>query len=224
MPKIKFLLGTSPAQIEFNPNLVCKDWTDLNNVSSNCQACSLCLTRTQVVNGRFNIKNQFNPNHGLSPSTHLLIIGEAPGRVEDEQGYAFVGDSGRLLDIMLDSVGINSYFVTNIVRCRPPHNRNPTQNEIKSCQNFLESEIALVKPRAILCLGKSATKAIVGSGGKFERLMLTQHKFYEYPVWVAYHPAYLLRQPSLEEHSPKWQVWQVLCRVRIYLDELENNG
>ena len=105
-----------------------------------------------------------------------------------------------------------------MIRCRPPDNRNPTQAECRSCWGFLQSEIALVKPQAILCLGKVAAKAILDSSSKFERLMRTRHQYFEYPVWVAYHPAYLLRQPQKHEHSPKWETWQILCQVKLYLN------
>ena len=122
----------------------------------------------------------------------LLIIGEGPGEVEDRDGLAFVGDSGKLLDIMLDSVGLDDFYITNVVRCRPPGNRNPTLAECESCWGFLQSEIALVRPKAILCLGKMATKVLLNSSTKFEKLLQNQHQYLNYPVWVTYHPAYLL--------------------------------
>ncbi|MDJ0595999.1 MAG: uracil-DNA glycosylase [Pleurocapsa sp. MO_226.B13] len=203
-------LGDRSALAKFNPNLVCHSWQELETYTNNCQACGLHKSRSQVVAGRCNGNREAD----------LLIIGEAPGRVEDEQGLAFVGDSGKLLDIMLDSVGLESWYITNVVRCRPLGNRNPTKAEYQSCWGFLQSEIALVKPLAILVLGKVAARTLLGTAAKFEKLMRTKHQYFEYPVWVAYHPAYLLRQPQLTEHSPKWEVWQVLCQVKLYLDGL----
>ena len=208
--KLKSLLDNGFIPIEFNSNLVCSSWQELEANTNNCQACGLYKERTQVVAGRYS----------KTKAADLLIIGEAPGQVENERGLAFVGDSGKLLDIMLDAVGLENYYVTNVVRCRLPDNRNPTKAECQSCWGFLQSEIALVKPKAILCLGKVAAKTVFGGTGKFEKLMRSRYQFFEYPVWVAYHPAYLLRQPQLSQHSPKWETWQVLCRVKLYLNGL----
>ena len=208
--KLKSLLDNSFIPIEFNSNLVCGSWQELEANTNNCQACELYKGRTQVVAGRYS----------KTKNADLLIIGEAPGQVEDERGLAFAGDSGKLLDIMLDAVGLENYYVTNVVRCRPPDNRNPVKSECQTCWRFLQSEIALVKPKAILCLGKVAAKTVFGGTGKFEKLMRSRHQFFEYPVWVAYHPAYLLRQPQLSQHSPKWETWQVLCQVKLYLNGL----
>ena len=207
--RLKSLLQKDSGNLEFNPNLVCRSWQELEQYATDCHACELYKSRTQVVSGRYSQR-----------TADLLIIGEGPGKEEDEKGLAFVGDSGKLLDIMLDSVGLDSWYITNVVRCRPPNNRTPTQVECNSCQRFLESEIALVQPRAILCLGKTAAKAIIGSSGKLEKLMQKRYQYFEYPVWVAYHPAYLLRQPQLSEYSPKWEVWQVLSQVKLYLKGL----
>jgi uracil-DNA glycosylase len=205
--KLKSLLEQDLTQIEFNSNLVCRNWQELETSTNNCQACELHKERTQVVAARYSI----------TKAADLLIIGEAPGQLEDEQGLAFVGDSGKLLDIMLDSVGLKAYYMTNVVRCRPSNNRNPTKVECQSCWGFLQSEIALVRPKAILCLGKVAAKTVLGGGTKFEKLRRCRHQFFEYPVWVVYHPAYLLRQPQLSPHSPKWETWQVLCQLKLYL-------
>jgi uracil-DNA glycosylase len=222
--KLKSLLEQDLTQIEFNSNLVCRNWQELETSTNNCQACELYKERTQVVAARYS----------TTKAADLLIIGEAPGQLEDEQGLAFVGDSGKLLDIMLDSVGLKSYYMTNVVRCRPPDNRtldspfnagnprnglsrNPTKAECQSCWGFLQSEIALVRPKVILCLGKVAAKTVLGGATKFEKLRRCRHQFFEYPVWVVYHPAYLLRQPQLSPHSPKWETWQVLCQLKLYL-------
>lgn len=102
--KFKSLLEQDLTQIEFNSNLVCRNWQELETSTNNCQACELHQERTQVVAARYS----------TTKPADLLIIGEAPGQLEDEQGLAFVGDSGKLLDIMLDSVGLKAYYVTNI--------------------------------------------------------------------------------------------------------------
>lgn len=215
--KLRSILDNDFVPIEFNSNLTCSTWQELETSTNNCQACELYKERTQVVAARYS----------KTRDADLLIIGEAPGQIEDKQGLAFIGDSGKLLDIMLDAVGLESYFVTNVVRCRPPDNRTPAKVECQSCWGFLQSEIALVKPKAILCLGKVAAKTVFNGMGKFEKLMRSRYQFFEYPVWVAYHPAYLLRQPQLSPHSPKWETWQVLCRVKLYLtlkDTASHNG
>ncbi|MDJ0593759.1 MAG: uracil-DNA glycosylase [Pleurocapsa sp. MO_226.B13] len=209
---MKSLLEEDSGSLEFNPNLACHSWQELSQYTTNCRACSLHQSRTQVVSGRG------------KQDAELLIVGEGPGKNEDEEGLAFVGESGALLKIMLDSVGLDSTYITNVVRCRPPNNRTPTKVECRSCWGFLQSEIALVKPKAILCLGQVAAKAILNSSGKFEKLMRVRHQYFEYPVWVTYHPAYLLRQPQLSEHSPKWEVWQVLCRVKLFLTRLKTEN
>jgi uracil-DNA glycosylase len=205
--KSKSLLGKDAGSLEFNPKVACHSWQELEQYTNSCQACGLSKSRTQVVAGRYS-KNK---------KADLLIIGEGPGQREDEQGLAFVGDSGALLDIMLNAVGLDSWYITNVVRCRPPNNRTPTKAECLSCWGFLQSEIVLVQPKAILCLGKVATKTIINNSTNFEKMMRTPHQYFEYPVWVTYHPAYLLRQPQLSEYSPKWEAWQVLCRLKIYL-------
>jgi uracil-DNA glycosylase len=201
------LIGDRSAPVKFKPKLVCHSWAELETHTNNCRACGLHKYRTQVVAGRYSQKQ-----------AELLIIGEGPGQVEDKEGLAFVGDSGKLLDIMLESVGLESWYITNVVRCRPPENRNPTKTECQSCWGFLQSEIALVKPKAILCLGKVAARTMLNTPTKFEKLLRIQHQYFEYSVWATYHPAYLLRQPQLSEHSPKWQVWQTLCQIKLYLE------
>ena len=169
-------IGDRPALAKFNPNLVCHSWQELEAYTNNCQACGLHKSRSQVVAGRCNGNREAD----------LLIIGEAPGRVEDEQGLAFVGDSGKLLDIMLDSVGLESWYITNVVRCRPLGNRNPTKAECQSCWGFLQSEIALVKPLAILVLGKVAARTLLGTAAKFEKLMRTKHQYFRTLAKVFY--------------------------------------
>ena len=131
--RLKSLIDQDSASLKFNPNLSCRPWQELTKHTNNCFACGLHKSRTQVVSGCG------------QQEADLLIIGEAPGQVEDEKGLAMVGDSGTLLNIMLDSVGLDSYYITNVIRCRPPGNRNPTLAECQSCWRFLQSEIALVR-------------------------------------------------------------------------------
>ena len=165
--KLRSLLDKDFIPIEFNSNLVCGGWQELEANTNNCQACELYKGRTQVVAGRYS----------KTKNADLFIIGEAPGPVEDEKGLAFVGDSGKLLDIMLDAVGLENYYVTNVVRCRPPDNRNPVKSECQSCWKFLQSEIALVKPKAILCLGKVAAKTVFGGIGKYSEEINCLNRF-----------------------------------------------
>ena len=202
--KIKPLFEDT-GNLELNPYLLYNDWEVLETKTGSCKKCSLAKTRTHTVASRGD------------RNADLLIVGEAPGEMEDKLGQAFVGDSGKLLENMLKSVGIDSYLITNAVRCRPPENRNPTKAECSACFDYLKSEIALVEPKAILCLGKISAKTLLNITGKIEKSMRVRHEYYQYPVWVTYHPAYLLREPSLNQHGPKWQAWQVLCQVKLYL-------
>lgn len=210
--KSKALFGSDSYPLEFNPVLTAQNWTEFDQLTTNCQSCSLHETRSQVVCARYSSVKEAD----------LLIVGEGPGEVEDRKGLAFVGDSGKLLDVMLESVGLDSFYITNVVRCRPPDNRNPNKTELQSCLPFLKTEIAFIKPKVILCLGKIATKVLLDETGRFEKLMRCRHQYYEYPVWVTYHPAYLLREPQLSEYSPKWEAWQVLSQVKLYLEATSN--
>ena len=161
------------------------------------------------------------------PDAKLMIVGEAPGQDEDEQGRPFVGRSGQLLDRILDSVGIyrDDAYVTNMVKYRPPGNRNPTTQEIQQSEPLLLEQIKLIRPQVISTLGNVPTQYFIGTK---DGITKTHGNWYEWngvKVFPLYHPAYLLRNPSREKGSPKWQMWQDMKELKRVLDELgEKSG
>jgi len=163
-----------------------------------CTACGLCQGRRHAVFGQ-----------GATP-TRWLVVGEAPGEQEDRQGHPFVGRSGQLLDAMLAAVGMSrdtDVFITNVIKCRPPGNRNPKPEEIASCSPYLMRQIALLKPERILVLGRFAAQTLLGTDATIGSLRGRVHQLKtddgEIPLIVSYHPAYLLRSPS--EKARAWQ-------------------
>lgn len=164
------------------------DWQTLESRVKNCTACELCKTRTQTV---FGVGNN---------DADWLIIGEAPGAEEDRQGEPFVGPAGQLLTEMLRAIGLKreQVFIANILKCRPPNNRDPLPEEVESCELFLKQQIALIKPRVILAVGRVAAQNLLKSQTSIGKL---RGQVYSYgddvntPLVVTYHPAYLLRSP-----------------------------
>lgn len=163
-------------------------WQALEAQVSACTACELHQTRTQTV---FGVGNR---------EADWMIIGEAPGAEDDRQGEPFVGRAGNLLDNMLRAAGLqrNDVFIANILKCRPPDNRDPHPEEVVSCAAFLQRQIEWVGPKLILCVGRVAAQNLLQTGesigslrGRVHRLASTHT-----PVVVTYHPAYLLRKPS----------------------------
>ncbi|MFD4839467.1 uracil-DNA glycosylase [Achromobacter sp. NPDC058515] len=172
-----------------------------------CTACGLCQGRRHAVFGQ-----------GASP-TRWLVVGEAPGEQEDRQGQPFVGRSGQLLDAMLSAVGMSrerDVFITNVIKCRPPGNRNPKPEEIAACSPYLMRQIALLKPERILVLGRFAAQTLLGTDATIGSLRGRIHQLKtdegaEIPVVVSYHPAYLLRSPS--EKARAWQDLKLASRT-----------
>ncbi|CAB3906440.1 uracil-DNA glycosylase [Achromobacter piechaudii] len=172
-----------------------------------CTACGLCQGRRHAVFG-----------HGATP-TRWLVVGEAPGEQEDRQGHPFVGRSGQLLDAMLAAVGMSrdtDVFITNVIKCRPPGNRNPKPEEIASCSPYLMRQIALLKPERILVLGRFAAQTLLGTDATIGSLRGRVHTLKtedgsEIPLIVSYHPAYLLRSPS--EKARAWQDLKLASRM-----------
>lgn len=164
---------------------------ELNQSVSTCKKCMLCETRQHAVAG-----------DGVSTPT-ILIVGEAPGEQEDVQGKPFVGRSGQLLDNMLRAIGHDrqtTTYITNVVKCRPPANRNPRDEEIAACAGYLERQLELLKPSAILAMGRFAAHALLKTNQPLQALRQTEHVRHvgvsAIPVVVTYHPAYLLRRPA----------------------------
>ncbi len=166
-----------------------------------CTACGLCESRTQAVPGVGN------------PGADLLVIGEAPGQEEDRRGEPFVGRAGQLLDRMLAAIDLDrqTVYITNVLKCRPPKNRDPKPDEVQACSPFLRRQIELIEPRAILAVGRVAAQQLLETGETIGRLRGRWHRFgpRNTPLLVSYHPAYLLRSPG-----EKRKAWADLKRVR----------
>jgi len=172
-------------------------WQELKTQVANCTQCTLCETRTQTVFGSGNQQADW------------LVIGEAPGQSEDQQGLPFVGNAGLLLTEMLRSIGLSreqDVYIANILKCRPPNNRDPKPEEITSCNVYLQQQISLVQPKIILAVGRIAAQALLKTDQPIGKLRGRVHTLGTTPVVVVYHPAYLLR--SLLE---KRKAWQDLC-------------
>jgi DNA polymerase len=176
-------------------------WEALADLVSDCTRCELCQGRTQTV---------FEAG---ARTADLMIIGEAPGREEDRRGEPFVGRAGQLLDQMLFAIGrdrASSVYITNIVKCRPPRNRDPEPGEAAACRDYLSRQIALVRPSLILAAGRVAAQNLLQSNESLGRLRGRCHETSEgVPVLVTYHPAYLLRYPG-----EKRKVWEDLKLAR----------
>lgn len=161
------------------------EWDTLRNSAMQCVACSLHQTRTHVV---FGVGNQ---------NAELMFIGEAPGFHEDQKAEPFVGRAGQLLNAMLAAIGFerNSIYIANILKCRPPENRDPLPEEVKLCTPFLEKQIALVKPKLLVALGRIASHYLLDTKTSLGQLRGKIHTYANTPLIVTYHPAYLLRNP-----------------------------
>lgn len=168
------------------------DWEALQAEVAPCTKCGLCENRTQTVFGSGN-KN-----------ADWMFIGEAPGQSEDQQGLPFVGKAGQLLTEMLRAIGLNreEVFITNIVKCRPPANRDPKPIEIETCKPYLLRQLALIKPKIIVVLGRIAAQALLNTDEPIGKLRGKIHALNDTPVVVVYHPAYLLR--SLLDKRKAW--------------------
>ena len=171
---------------------------------SKCTRCPLHQSRTHTVFARGDAK------------ANLMIIGEAPGSHEDKLGQAFVGKAGELLDKMLISIGLTEdhFYLTNVLKCRPPNNRDPEREEIECCQEYLVQQIRAVAPRLILALGRVAGQFLIGGVFPLHQMRNITHHYHGTPVIVTYHPAYLLRNPI-----DKKEAYLDLLRTQMLLKE-----
>lgn len=183
--------ATSNAGFESADGLIL-DWNALVNQASSCVSCKLCKGRTNVVIERG------------SRSAPFMFVGEGPGEDEDIQGVPFVGKSGQLLDKMIAAMGLdknNDVYICNVVKCRPPYNRNPEADEIAACNYYLRSQIEMVKPKIIIALGRFASQTLLDSNLATGKLRGRIHKYKNIPLVVTYHPAYLLRNPNAKKDA-----------------------
>jgi DNA polymerase len=175
----------------------------LRNDIGDCTRCELHrLGRTQIV---FGVGN---------PSADLMFVGEAPGHDEDIQGFPFVGRAGQLLTKIIEAIGLNreDVYIANVLKCRPPQNRNPEPDEVESCEPFLRRQVEAVSPRVIVALGSFAARTLLRTEETISRL---RGRVYEYggaKLVATYHPAYLLRSPD-----KKRETWEDMKRVRALL-------
>jgi uracil-DNA glycosylase len=165
-------------------------------VAAGCTRCRLAEGRNKVV---------FGAGH---PNAELMLIGEGPGAEEDRQGLPFVGAAGELLTKIIQAIEMTreEIYIANVVKCRPPGNRDPQPDEVTACRGFLEKQIALVRPRAIVALGRVAAQTLLGTDAPIGRMRGQWYKVQGIPAMVTYHPAALLRNQALKR--PTWEDMQ----------------
>jgi DNA polymerase len=176
------------------PDVAALDWSALKETVRDCTACKLRAGCTQTV---FGVGDE---------QADWLFVGEGPGEEEDALGEPFVGQAGKLLDNMLFSIGLkrgDNVYIANVVKCRPPNNRNPEADEIATCMPYLQQQIAHIKPKLIVALGKTAACALLGRDATLGSLRGSLHDYHGIPLLVSFHPAYLLRSPA--EKAKAWQ-------------------
>lgn len=176
--------------------------TPLREEVAACTRCGLCQSRTNTV---FGVGN---------PDARLMFVGEGPGHEEDRQGEPFVGRAGQLLDKIITAMHLQreNVYIGNIVKCRPPQNRNPAPDEVGACRPYLDQQIEIVAPEVIVALGSVAARVLLGVDQPIGRLRARFHDFRGIAVMPTYHPAYLLRTPS-----DKRKVWEDMQQVMVRL-------
>lgn len=216
VPAASPIPATMPSVIDApTPFVIHSDWDGLRAQVRDCMQCKLCKTRTNTV---FGVGN---------PAASLMVVGEGPGADEDASGEPFVGRAGKLLDEMLKAIGrsrlealegagSSGVFIANVVKCRPPGNRDPEKDEVEACRSYLDAQIAHVKPKLIVALGRIAAQRLLGSDEPLSRLRGPLHQYgpSQTPVFVTYHPAYLLRSPKEKAKS-----WEDLKKIAQHLRE-----
>ncbi len=194
---------SKPGSATIGESVSSMDWEMLQHTVSQCRRCDLHQTRTQTVFGVGNRQAQW------------LVIGEAPGADEDRQGEPFVGRAGQLLNNMLHAIGLNrqDVYIANILKCRPPNNRDPKPEEVAHCEAYLHRQVALIQPQIILAVGRIAAHNLLKTDMSLSKLRQQTFRYADtqIPLIVTYHPAYLLRSPR--EKRKAWQDLQYAVRV-----------
>lgn len=193
--------------VEKKPNITPDNWELLQKEVAECKKCTLFETRGQVVFGEGNINADW------------MLIGEAPSQNENEEGKSFLGQADFLLTEMLRSIGLQreAVYITNIVKCSPENNKDPKVEALRSCNDYLHRQIALVKPKIILAVGRIAAQKLLGTKQPLSELRGNSYQINNIPLVVVYHPAYLLR--SLPEKHKAWQ--DLLLALKTYQAEKE---
>lgn len=187
VPPARAPLAGRPAGVET------MDWEALSAAVAGCRACGLCNGRRNTVFGVGDTQADW------------LIVGEAPGENEDLQGEPFVGQAGKLLDNMLRAIGLDRHhkvYIANVLKCRPPGNRNPEPQEVAQCEPFLRRQVELLQPKIILAMGRFAVQSLLQTTEPIGKLRGREHRYGGVPVVVTYHPAYLLR--NLPDKAKAW--------------------
>ncbi len=181
------------------------DWEQLEKACASCTKCGLGSTRTRIVIERG------------SRDAPLMLIGEGPGRQEDEQGKPFVGQAGQLLDLLLEGLMFTEkdYYICNVVKCRPPDNRVPTDEEAEKCLPYLRNQVALIKPKIMVCMGATAMKYVIDREARITRIRGQWIEKKGYWLMPTFHPAALLR-----DESKKALMFEDMKKVRIKFNEL----
>jgi len=192
------------------PIVVSNDVTTLDSIRAeigDCQRCKLAPQRTNIVFGSGN------------PGAELVFVGEAPGYDEDQQGLPFVGRAGQLLTKIIESINLKreDVYICNVLKCRPPDNRNPEPDEVASCNPFLKKQLATIRPKIVCCLGTFAAQTVLQMAAPISKL---RGKFFDMDgmrVIATFHPAYLLRSPD-----KKREVWEDMKQIRAELFRLKS--
>ena len=205
--------GVTPAtsDVDVTVDVSQLDWPALQSMVSSCTACALHESRTNTVFGVGDHQAQ------------VMVIGEAPGADEDQQGEPFVGPAGQLLNNMLLAIGYKreQVYIANILKCRPPGNRDPLLEEVSQCESYLQRQIAMVKPKVILAVGRIAAHNLMKVETPIGKMRGKQYQYGDTPVVVTYHPAYLLRKPS--EKAKSWDDLRLAMSIIHAADESKTN-
>lgn len=213
-PIEKKTIVTEKVNMDLSENLFLEDFQKAQNVDelykkiSECQKCPLGKTRNKFVYGVGN------------PTAHAMLVGEAPGADEDKQGEPFVGKAGKLLNNILKAVNLErkEVYIANILKCRPPGNRDPQPFEMETCISYLHKQIDLIKPKIILCLGRVAANGLLNKKLSLSDLRENLYEFNGIKVMATYHPAALLRNPNWKRGC-----WEDVKKFKKLYDELLTN-
>jgi uracil-DNA glycosylase len=189
---------TASPKVPHDAEARCAALEEVRQEALACVACRLCEARTHVVFGSGN------------PDADLMLVGEGPGANEDRQGLPFVGAAGELLTRIIQAIELRreDVYIANVVKCRPPNNRDPQPEEVAACIGFLRQQVRLVQPRLLVALGRIAAQTMLACATPVGRLRGSWHEFEGVPLRVTYHPAALLRSPDLKR--PTWEDMQVV--------------